>query len=197
MLHKIATLCMLLSEQMAAAIDSNKLTEDEIDQRAGITPEVKNAMNRRRRIRKQRHEEGFGRGEKPGAGTPRTNTDQKSQETEADSWTLSDTQIRMRRVQVQTEAMQHSIAQEKWQKMVQESNDLFDNLLKKFLSKLFKSGQKHFTDVSTNELVICLIILLCPLVLQHQSHLAHLCARLDYNGFYSREFRESTKTIIR
>lgn len=149
LLHKIATLCMLLSEQMAAAIDSNKLTEDEVDQRAGITPEVKNAMNRRRRARKQRHEEGFGRGEKPGGGTPRGSSEAKSQGTEADSWTLSDTQIRIRRVEAQTEAMQHSIAQEKWQKMVQESNDLFDNLLKKFLTKLFKLGQRNFNNVRT------------------------------------------------
>eukprot|EP01138_Halocafeteria_seosinensis_P014691 gb/GECG01014996.1/.p1 GENE.gb/GECG01014996.1/~~gb/GECG01014996.1/.p1 ORF type:complete len:1355 (+),score=181.62 gb/GECG01014996.1/:1-4065(+) len=150
LLHKIATLCMLLSEQMAAAIDSNKLTEDEVDQRAGITPEVKNAMNRRRRARKQRHEEGFGRGEKPGAETPRGNSETKSQGGEADSWTLSDTQIRIRRVEAQTEAMRHSIAQENWQKMVQESNDLFDNLLKKFLSKLFKLGQRSFNNVSMN-----------------------------------------------
>jgi hypothetical protein len=59
--------------------------------------------------------------------------------------------------------MQHTMAQQGWQAMIVKSSRMFDALLRDFMTSLLDHTRGDY-----------------------RSHLAHLVARLDYNGFYSR-----------
>lgn len=72
---------------------------------------------------------------------------------------------RRARQRVQTEAMQHTLAQAGWQAMIVKSSRMFDALLREFLAALATRARDGGA---------------------RSAHLQHLVARLDYNGFYSR-----------
>jgi hypothetical protein len=76
-----------------------------------------------------------------------------------------DRERRRARQRAQTDAMQHTMAQQGWQAMITKSSRMFDALLRDFLGALLARVRADSA--------------------RHQ-HLLHLCGRLDYNGFYSR-----------
>jgi hypothetical protein len=188
LLTKLVTLCLLFSKQIAHAIESHRLSESELDARAGL--------NRASERARAEHERGYyaadrndvdadGAGAGPGQRSRRLSGSVASATgggggksarggPAATAPKNGGRDRRLRRLAVQTEAMQHTMAQYGWQAMILKSNRMFDALLRDFLGALLERCSRTATAAATSTSGGV------------TSQLSHLIARLDYNGFYSR-----------
>lgn len=163
-LNKLIRLCLLFATQLVKAIESSELTDEEVDQRAGISRQQLEALARIRRMREQRQQEGFvhGRGAKRSARGKDAAPDAAARAESGEHAVLSDIELRRRRLQARSAAMGHTMAQPAWQDMIVRSQKVFNSLLREFLQGLSSLADK-----------------------QLKSHLKHLRMRLDFNGYYS------------
>lgn len=79
--------------------------------------------------------------------------------------TMHQWRLRQARLHEMGASMQHTMAQQGWQGMILRSADMFDKLFRQFMARLLDRAASEF-----------------------RTHLVHLCARLDFNGFYSAHF---------
>ena len=179
LLNKLVTLCFLFATQLNTMLQSAKLSPEEIDARAGITPEQAAAMAKARAARRRRAEQGlaYGRarhfsatgsqkaqafsvGTKPGRKTLAERIDEAAQP--SDPSILSDVAVRTKRARVQIEAIEHQMGQAAWQRTMEKSGQLFNSFLRTFMDKLDSRAERELG-----------------------SRLRQLLARLDFNGFYA------------
>ena len=186
LLQRLVMLCFLFANQLTNTLHACKLSPEEVDARAGITPEQAVAMRRARAARAKRAEEGvaYGAGRHvsatgssrsmafggaaggvAGAGKAprRTLVERFDDGIEAsDPSILSDVQLRTKRAAVQVAAIEHQAGQGLWQQTMEKSGEMFDRFLRSFMQKLDARAERELG-----------------------SRLRQLLTRLDYNGFYS------------
>jgi gamma-tubulin complex component 2 len=150
-LDRLVTLCGLFADRLAKDIESHKPDEAEVARMAGIEPSP---------VRKAREVVPV---TSAGGAMLLTGTSDDDKETQA-ALRRAREQHRRRsaKVNAQSESMGHTMRQAGWQGIILRSSDMFDRLLKQFLSKLLALSSD-----------------------QYRSHLVHLFTRLDYNGYYS------------
>jgi hypothetical protein len=169
-LTKLVTLCLLFSKQIAQAIESHRLSEAELDERAGLNKASE-------RARAERERGAYHAADNVDEGTRGSGTVIRRPIGNVAAAPKSSERIRrQRRLVVQTEAMQHTMAQYGWQAMILKSNRMFDALLRDFLVALLERCARVPATASATSSSSG----------GSSSQLAHLISRLDYNGFYTR-----------
>lgn len=186
LLTKLVTLCLLFSDQMSRAIEEHRLSDEELDRRAGLNRaglRHKDQMERgeyysdsqaldtdaasaARRPQSQKARRASGASSIAGGAslTSRSQRDKTGTDgTSSAPLTAAQERVRRKaRLEVQGDAMAHHMAQDGWQTMIEKSSRIFDTLLRDFISALVVRGRGD-----------------------RGGHISHLLARLDYNGFYS------------
>lgn len=203
LLTKLITLCLLFSKQIASAIESHRLSEAELDARAGL-----NRASERARVEREHgayfqadrdDDDGSlsvaGRGGGPKSSSNRRHSSASAtraggagggsaQQPPPPSKGGRDRDHRKRRLAVQTEAMQHTMAQYGWQAMILKSNRMFDALLRDLLGVLLArcqvGGGGSATAPSGGPAMAA------SAAARSSENMAQLIGRLDYNGFYTR-----------
>jgi hypothetical protein len=162
---KLITLCLLFSQQITQSVESHRLTEQELDERAGL-----NRASKRARAALEKGDYYTGDDDEDASSISSRVTAasrrRSSAAAERADPVIKDRTRRQARINVQTEAMQHTMAQHGWQAMIVKSSRMFDTLLREFLAALLDKTRGEF-----------------------QSHLLHLCERLDFNGFYTQHLQ--------
>ena len=185
LLQRLVMLCFLFANQLTNTLHACKLSPEEVDERAGITPAQAAAMRRARAARARRAEEGvaYGAGRHVSATGSARNAAQGGAAATAgggkaprrtlverfddgieasDPDILSDVQVRTKRAAVQVAAIEHQAGQGLWQHTMEKSGEMFDRFLRSFMQKLDARAERELG-----------------------SRLRQLLTRLDYNGFYS------------
>lgn len=174
LLTKLITLCLLFAEQITNSIENHRLTSAELDRLAGV-----NKASERARVQLERGEyydvdaaaedddETKSTISRASVSTKRRTSRQldAAARRAARAVKPTATELRVRRkarLAAQTDAMRHTMAQRGWQAMIEKSSRMFDALLRDFLLALLDRTRVEYTAAAAN-----------------------LCARLDYNGFYS------------
>ena len=174
LLTKLATLCLLFATQISAAIASHRMSEAELDARAGL--------NRARVRERAQREEGFyggGAAGSKGAEAAATATIAGGRRGGADAApadTSADRVRRAARIGVQSDGMRHTMAQAGWQAMLAKSGRMFDALLRDLLAALAQRAAAEQRRGGSDH------------------HLSHLLARLDFNGYLSRTANTTAST---
>lgn len=171
-LTKLQSLCMIFAHQITTAIEKHRLSEHELDRRAGANraslrekeAAEKGQFYSQDVLGEQEEEEwsrgmggkGGGRRQSQGLSVTGASTGGKR------SAAAVERERRKARIAVQADAMRHTLAQAGWQALLAKSTHIFDTLLTEFMTSL-----KDRTRADSS------------------SHLVHLLSRLDLNGFYS------------
>lgn len=196
LLTKLVTLCLLFSKQIAHAIESHRLSEAELDTRAGLNRASERARAERERgayFQADRDDDGTDTASVAlGAkGGPRSVGSRRPSNTSVlrgaggggagapPARGGRDRDHRKRRLAVQTEAMQHTMAQYGWQAMIIKSNRMFDALLRDLLGALLGRCSSPAGAAGGSSAA-------SAAAARSAENMAHLIARLDFNGFYSR-----------
>lgn len=180
LLTKLTTLCLLFAQQLTGAIESHRLTDEQLDAAAGLSKASRRAAQQRERGDYYSGDEGGDGEDGDRRGSASRGSRRGSPQQKAPSGASADRARRAARTRVQTEAMRRTMAQRGWQGMIAKSGAMFDSLLREFLLRVTSSSSPSSTSsgigsggAGDSDRGL-------------GSHLAHLVARLDFNGFYTR-----------